>query len=116
MTTMSEHQRQFERVSLRVDFHGKDATGSGELILESTDVSAGGAFLKSDLLLEEGELLALEFGVPGVERRLRAQARVAWVRRFPSGSEIPGMGMSFLVMDAADREELAGHLRSVAPG
>ena len=107
---MSEHHRQFERVSLQVDFHGKGADGSGELVLESTDLSAGGTFLKSDLLLEEGELLSLEFEIPGVDRRLRAQARVAWVRRFPHHGEDAGMGMSFLVMEAEDRATLAEHL------
>ena len=98
---------------LHVEFHGKGADGSGELVLESSDLSAGGTFLKSDLLLEEGELLSLEFEVPGVARKLRAQARVAWVRRFPHQEEDPGMGMSFLVMDAEDRETLAEHLRGL---
>ena len=103
---MSEHQRQFERMSLKVDFHGRGADGSGELVLESSDVSAGGTFLKSDLLLEEGEQLSLEFQVPGVSRPLKAQARVAWVRRFPNPSEVAGMGVTFLVMDAQDRSLL----------
>src|SRR5262249_21312324 len=100
---MSEQRRQFPRLAIKVDFHGHGADGSGELILESTDVSAGGTFLKSDLLLEEGELLTLEFEVPGISRRLRAQARVSWVRRFPTPGEDAGMGMTFLVMDAEER-------------
>jgi uncharacterized protein (TIGR02266 family) len=108
---MSEHRRQFQRVALQVNFHGKGADGSGELIFESTDISAGGTFLKSDLLLEEGELLSLEFTVPGVTRRLRAQAKVAWVRRFPEPKEPAGMGMTFLVMDAEDQGALADHLQ-----
>src|SRR5437868_4481829 len=100
---MSEHRRQFQRVSLGVNFRGKGADGSGELIFESSDISAGGAFLKSDLLLEEGELLSLEFDVPGVTHRLRAQAKVASVRRFPNPEEPAGMGMSCVVMDAGDQ-------------
>jgi uncharacterized protein (TIGR02266 family) len=107
---MSEDQRRFARKALQVAFRGKDSKAAGELIFEAADLSTGGSFLKADLLLEQGERLSLEFRVPGVPRLLRAQARVAWVRRFPRDNETAGMGVEFLTMSDEDREVLTQYL------
>lgn len=106
-------QRRWARKSIQVEFRGKDAQGSGQLQFEAADLSAGGTFLKSDLLLEQGEGVSLEFRVPGVPRLMRAQARVAWVRRFPAESEPAGMGVEFLAMNDEDREVLVSYLDRV---
>ncbi|MBI3182455.1 MAG: PilZ domain-containing protein [Myxococcales bacterium] len=107
---MAEEQRRFPRIVLPVDFHGRDAEGTGQLFFEGADVSAGGCFLKSELLLESGEQLSLEFRVPGVPRLLRAEAKVAWVRRFPDADQPPGMGVEFLAMTDEDRAVLSRYL------
>ncbi|MDP3234904.1 MAG: PilZ domain-containing protein [Myxococcales bacterium] len=102
---MSAEQRRFERKTLNVLFNARDAQGVGQLMFESADLSPGGTFLKSDLLLEQGEALSVEFAV--LEGRvIRAQARVAWVRRFPQAREVAGMGVEFVSMPEADREAL----------
>ena len=77
--------------------------GSWRAAVRGEDLSPGGAFIKSDLLLEPGDGLALEFRVPGVPRLMRAQARVAWVRRFPQDGRAAGMGVEFLTMTDEDR-------------
>ena len=105
----SEHRR-FQRQSLQVDFRGKDAHGAGTLLLLGADLSTGGTFLRSDLLLEQGETLSLEFRVPGVPRLMWAQARVAWVRRFPKAGEVAGMGIEFVAMTDEDRAVLGDYL------
>lgn len=110
---MREDQRRFVRKGLQVEFRGKDAEGIGQLVFAAADLSAGGSFLKSDLLLETGERLSLEFRVPGVPRLMRAQARVAWVRRFPKDDEPAGMGVEFLAMSDADRAVLVEYLAAV---
>lgn len=114
MTHPSE-QRRHSRKALQVDFKGREAEGSGQLIFEGADLSAGGAFLKSDLLLEQGETLAVEFRVEGLPRLLKAQARIAWVRRFPTPEEQAGMGIQFLAMSEEDRAALANHLANLTP-
>jgi len=100
---MNGPKRRFVRKTLQVEFRGRDAEGVGVLLFETADLSAGGTFLKSDLLLEEGETFSFEFRVPGVERPLVAQARIAWVRRFPAGGQSAGMGVEFLSMSDEDR-------------
>jgi uncharacterized protein (TIGR02266 family) len=103
-------QRRTPRVRVDVDFKAREGTGGGTLLFRAADLSLGGAFLRSALLLEEGETLALEFRLPGSHRLLRATARVAWVRRFPTGQQPAGMGMEFLSMSPEDREVLSRHL------
>jgi len=44
----------------------------------TTDVSCGGTFLRADVLFEVGEVLLIEFDLPG-GRRIRAQGRVVRV-------------------------------------
>jgi uncharacterized protein (TIGR02266 family) len=102
--------RRHARKSLRVEFHSHNAHGAGRLIFEGTDLSPGGTFLKSELLLEEGEALSVEFRVPGVPRLLTAQGRVAWVRRFPKPGEPSGMGVEFVAMSDDDKSLLTDYL------
>ena len=63
--TSGAEQRRHARRALSVEFRGKDAGGEGELTLVGADLSAGGTFLRCDVLLEPGETLALEFHLPG---------------------------------------------------
>lgn len=106
---MSADQRRFTRKTVSVVFSARDAQGIGQLTFESADLSSGGAFLKSDLLLEVGEALSLEF--PVLEGRvIRASGRVAWVRRFPEAREAAGMGVEFVAMPDSDLEALQRHL------
>lgn len=107
---MAQEQRRFARRSLNAEIRATDSDGVGELLFESADLSTGGTFLRSELLLEEGEALSLQFHVPGEPRPLNAQARVAWVRRFPKDGEEPGMGVEFLSMGDEDRAVLAQFL------
>jgi uncharacterized protein (TIGR02266 family) len=104
-------KRKFDRKPMPVEFRGRDTRGYGQLVFDGTDLSAGGAFIKSDLLLEQGEALSLEFKLPGLTRPLRAHARVAWVQRFPKEGESAGMGIEFLAMTDDDRTALAQYIQ-----
>ena len=108
--TSGAEQRRHARHSLSVEFRGRDASGEGELTLVGADLSAGGTFLRCDVLLEPGETLSLEFHLPGARASLKAQARVAWVRRFPEADAPAGMGIEFLAMPEADRLRLEAAL------
>ena len=103
-------QRREERAAVEARFSARDASGAGTLTFTSADVSSGGAFLKSDLLLEQGEPLALDFEVPG-GGAVQAQARVAWVRRFPEAGQQPGMGVQFLTLGDEERAAIVRWLQ-----
>ena len=72
----------------------------------SGDVSGGGAFLRSDLLFEVGEVLNVEFDLPG-GHHIRAQSRVVRVARGGQKDKFPGMGLEFLDLSPDDRAALA---------
>ena len=68
MREMASDHRREERTAVQARFSARDASGAGTLTFLSHDVSTGGVFLKSDLLLEQGETLRLTFDVPGAPR------------------------------------------------
>jgi hypothetical protein len=71
---------------------------------DSADVSGGGAFLRSDMLFEVGELLLLQFALPN-GRVIRARGRVVRASRGSQdgGEGKPGMGIEFVDLPAEDR-------------
>jgi hypothetical protein len=98
------------------------------------DVSGGGAFLRSDLLFEIGELLTIDFDLPG-GRHVRVRGRVVRVSRTmvepaaaaeaspvngkpPSAQRAPrssrdrhpGMGVEFLDLAPEDRAAIEERL------
>jgi Tfp pilus assembly protein PilZ len=81
---------------------------------ESADVSGGGAFLRSDMLFEVGEVLLLQFSLPD-GRPIRVRGRVVRatrdVRESADGREKPsGMGVEFIELPAEDRDAIDAQL------
>ncbi|HSI04264.1 MAG TPA: PilZ domain-containing protein [Myxococcota bacterium] len=105
-------KRKHSRRPSSVDVHAA-ATGdrSGELVFESVDVSIGGAFLRSDLLLELGDQLEMAIPLPEQDP-VRALGRVVWVTRDPRVKGNAGMGIEFVDMTEDDRVRLADFLRN----
>lgn len=109
-----ENKRRHARRTLAVEFRAGGMDGLGSLELSGADLSAGGAFLVSDLLLEPGETLSLEFEIAGRAGPVQAQARVAWVRRFPGPEQPAGMGIEFVRLGKDERAALDAWARSGA--
>jgi hypothetical protein len=82
--------------------------------LDTTDLSEGGLFLRSDLLFEVGEDLRIEIPL-GDGNVTVAQGRVAWVTRGSGKKAAAGMGIEFARLSAHDRRALADSLRALAP-
>lgn len=105
---MGPSQRRHVRRSLSVDVRALH-DGSAELVFETVDVSAGGAFLRSDLLLELGDQLELIIPIAG-EEPVRALGHIVWVTRDPRVKGNAGMGVEFIAITDADRARLARFL------
>ncbi|MDB4980840.1 MAG: hypothetical protein JWM82_1592 [Myxococcales bacterium] len=71
---------------------------------DAADVSGGGAFLRSDMLFEVGELLLLQFSLPD-GRPVSARGRIVRVTRQGDAgkSRFSGMGVEFVDLSAEDR-------------
>jgi uncharacterized protein (TIGR02266 family) len=91
------HPRRALELPVLVDDTGNRVRGS--IRFDARDLSLGGVFLRSDLLFEVGEELALEFKIPG-GAPIRARARVV---RVASDAQNAGMGISFSQMSDEDR-------------
>jgi c-di-GMP-binding flagellar brake protein YcgR len=78
---------------------------------DSADVSVGGAFLRSDMLFEVGELLLLQFALPD-GRPIRARGRVVRATREndEERERYAGMGVEFVELSAEDRDAIDGQL------
>lgn len=81
--------------------------------LDTTDLSEGGLFLRSDLLFEVGEDLSIEIPL-GDGKVAEARGRVAWVTRGAGEKAAAGMGIEFARLSAQDRRALADSLRALA--
>jgi hypothetical protein len=105
------HARRALELPVLVDRMGNRVRGA--VRLDVRDLSLGGAFVRCDLLFEEGELLDLTFALPG-GGSIQACGRVVRVARVPSEEEA-GMGVAFEQLAEADRATL-GALLSGASG
>lgn len=84
---------------------------------DSADVSGGGAFLRSDMLFEVGEVLILQFSLPD-GRPIRTRGRVVRATREAressasgGGGERPaGMGIEFVDLAPEDRVAIEAQL------
>jgi hypothetical protein len=105
--------RKHARGSLAVPVTVSDAASKARVGIrfDSADVSGGGAFLRSDMLFEVGELLVLQFSLPD-GRVIRARGRVVRASRgaqdgyanVSDGKDRPsGMGIEFVDLPAEDR-------------
>ena len=77
---------------------------------DASDVSAGGAFLRSDLLFEVGEILNLQIDL-APNRRITAVGRVVRVSRGTAQDRVAGMGIEFVDLSPADRTAIETAIR-----
>ncbi len=97
-----------ERKEPRYASHIKMKVGqqSGKPVFDySVNINTGGLFLSSPRLLPVGTSLFVEFSLPGNDRIICTQARVAWVNDGapPLKRDLPvGMGMGFIGINPDD--------------
>jgi uncharacterized protein (TIGR02266 family) len=100
-------KRQHERHPLELPITVSDAANRVVAIIQfsTQDLSMGGAFVRSHLLFEIGEVLSLQFSLPD-GRAVRASGKVVRVARDTGDDVVPGMGIQFIDLVDADREAL----------
>ncbi len=100
-------KRQHERRAVELPITVSDAANRVVAIIQfsTQDLSIGGAFVRSQLLFEIGEVLSLQFTLPD-GRAIRASGKVVRVARDTGDDVIPGMGIQFVDLADADRDAL----------
>jgi Tfp pilus assembly protein PilZ len=103
--------RRFDRrpAELPVTVRAAGSKVEGSIHLDSSDLSEGGAFLRSELLFEVGEVLELEIPLDG--QVVKAAGKVVRVARgkAPAG-KAPGMGIEFTRLSVQDRRAIVAAL------
>ena len=83
------------------------------------NISRGGAFVRSEKLLEVGTELSFKLSMPGLDEPLSVKGRVAWARSVeqaaPSGKE-PGMGIQFVHDSEEDRQAFERRVQGLIDG
>lgn len=109
-------KRLSDRKPIKVQITVHDGEGFGDLYFETHDVSSGGIFIASDLLLDVGEKLHIEFQLPGSQKPVHAEGtvvRVTRVPRLPGKDFKPGMGVKFTKISPEDKKRLEEFLNSI---
>jgi len=109
-------QRRYSRKRLEVDILVGSQHAGGECYFESSNLSEGGAFLTSELLLEVGDLFWITFSIPGTQVAVHSRGKVVWVNRNPDENDPTtrsGMGVEFLGLSETERAALADFLARV---
>jgi type IV pilus assembly protein PilZ len=105
-------RREHERVPvcLEVDYRSDDTF----LFAYITDMSAMGIFIQTMTPKPPGTLLSLRFRTPD-GKRLDVQGRVIWINQ-PHGADSinPGMGVQFVDLTQAEREQVMALVRTFA--
>jgi len=101
--------RNFFRIEMEMEAQLSVPRRRGELYpARIRNISGGGVFLTTPVLLEPGTLVVLDFALPSGTLIRRQQARV--VRAVPpdprEGRPHPGLGMEFLHMDSRTRDRI----------
>jgi Tfp pilus assembly protein PilZ len=82
------------------------------ILLDSGNLSEGGAFLRSALLFEIGEVLHLEIPLPSGDV-VKTTGRVVRVSRSRGKEVEAGMGIEFTTLSSQDKKTLATNLPNV---
>ena len=103
MAHVRRDSRSHSRPMLHVPVVAGDPAGrlASAIAFDTAEVSSGGAFLPSELLLEVGERLSLTFTLPD-GRQVRAQGRVVRASR-GNADEPSGIGVEFVEIAPDDR-------------
>ena len=116
MSSDNQDLRSHPRSDVHLPVALGDATNSVEatICFDTHDLSLGGAFLRSELLLEVGEQLELMFHLPE-GKCIRTTGRVVHVAREAGADGPAGMGIAFADLSARDREAVRAFLAGQTP-
>src|SRR3954469_7538133 len=99
-------------VDIEVDYKSAD----NFLFAYITDISAMGIFIRTNAPEPPGTVINLRFTPPGGPQ-LNLEGRVMWVNPYRPGSYDninPGMGLQFIELTAAQREQIVNLVRTFA--
>lgn len=104
MSSGAEGLRRFPRKRFATDVYVMDDDGFG-FVLEATDISRGGLFLKTPLLLDEGETCFVRFEL-NEGSAVNARGHVCRTNAVPYSRYPSGIAIRFDFLDEPSRQAL----------
>lgn len=101
---MGAERRRFVRIPVKIRMLIKEEEGAGELYFMSKNLSLGGVFLVSDLLLEAGVRVYLEFNLPHRPNLIIVKGEIVWAKDEAEEGISGGMGVRFLNLDSESKK------------
>ena len=101
MGSSADGLRRFPRKRFLSDVYVMDDAGFG-FVLEATDISRGGVFLKTPLLLDEGETCFVRFELD-TDRAVNARGHVCRANSVPYSRYPSGIAIRFDFLDDNSR-------------
>jgi len=113
---MARNRRRFTRVRAQ-GMAAHLSTQQGRTACQVENISRGGVFVRTDALLEVGAELAVDLVKPGWKKQIALRARVSSrAEAMDAGGRkgsMPGLGLQFVQLDAAQHERLRALLREL---
>jgi uncharacterized protein (TIGR02266 family) len=111
-----QNKRQHERKPVELPITVSDSANRVVAVIQFSthDLSTGGAFVRSQLLFEIGEVLSLQFALPN-GHTIRASGKVVRVARDAGDDVVPGMGIQFVDLSDDDRKALQALVGAAVP-
>lgn len=108
MSDSDHKRRQFLRARLQgtLTVHDRE----GDFSFQAADISQGGAFIASPILLEEGDLVRVSFQLPDADHPISVQARVARGCKASGDPDQSGMGLEFIDLPVEDQRAIAAYV------
>jgi len=108
-------RRRFVRIPVKIRMLARyEGEESGQLYFFSKNLSAGGVFLESDILLEKGTKIYIEFVLPTEQKLIIVKSEVVWIKEDTGqqSSGTSGMGIRFINLDDESRKAIIDFIKA----
>ena len=104
------HYRKPVEIDITLESESQFYAGFGE------NLSEGGIFVATHAVQPVGTRLEVVFTLPGLNRSIRVEGDVRWVRPYSETSDVPaGMGLRFVSLAATDADAIRAFCARRAP-
>ena len=108
-----DEKRKYKRVPYDMPLQYRELGKSGVMPLGSltSDISEGGARIKSNYFISLASRIMTDFNLPNSRGPVKAISRVIWIRR--SSANRHDVGLQFLEMTKSDKMQIANFLNQL---
>ena len=111
---MGNDKRKYIRVPVKVQVFLRDEDVSGVVYFYSRNLSTGGIFLETELYLDEGSIVDIEFTLPNYPKFIDIKAKIVWTvpDNWDPAIHPPGMGLEFIKLSEENKKIIENYIAS----